>query len=134
MCSISLLKNFRLVSYQLKEDSVNEASATPPTIGTREETIGRVGFCGQYSKIESQTTSGTWISQQWYKKLMDYFPKAHMLVHKRLSLESTWLIKNRKNGTHWMSPCQELNLNYCTIFKFLYSYIIGFQELSRKEI
>lgn len=32
-------------SYQLKEASVNEAKATPPTIGTREETTQMEGLC-----------------------------------------------------------------------------------------
>lgn len=32
-------------SYQLKEASVKDARATPPTIGTREETTQRVGLC-----------------------------------------------------------------------------------------
>lgn len=33
------------VVYQLKEASVNDASATPPTIGKREETIQKLGIC-----------------------------------------------------------------------------------------
>lgn len=36
---------FNKDSYQLKETSVNEAKATPPTIGTREETTHREGLC-----------------------------------------------------------------------------------------
>lgn len=34
-----------MFSYQLKETSVKDANATPPIIGTREETTQRVGLC-----------------------------------------------------------------------------------------
>lgn len=34
-----------VISHQLKEASVKDANATPPTIGTREETTQRVGLC-----------------------------------------------------------------------------------------
>lgn len=34
-------------SYQLKEASVNDANATPPTIGAKEATTHREGFCVQ---------------------------------------------------------------------------------------
>ena len=33
------------VSYQLKDASLNDANATPPTTGMREETIQKVGHC-----------------------------------------------------------------------------------------
>ena len=36
---------FRNISYQLKEASVKDANATPPTIGIREETTHKDGIC-----------------------------------------------------------------------------------------
>lgn len=38
--------------HQLKEASVNDASATPPTIGTREETTQGVGVCMEYNGLK----------------------------------------------------------------------------------
>lgn len=38
-------KRLSLMNYQLKETSVIDANATPPTIGTREETTQKVGIC-----------------------------------------------------------------------------------------
>jgi len=34
-----------VITYQLKETSVIDANATPPTIGIREENTHRVGIC-----------------------------------------------------------------------------------------
>jgi hypothetical protein len=37
--------NFSLMNYQLKDTSVIDANATPPTIGKREESTHKVGIC-----------------------------------------------------------------------------------------
>ena len=57
-------KTGRKNNYQLKEASVADASATPPTIGTREATTHGVGICNKikqatnliYSKLNVQET------------------------------------------------------------------------------
>lgn len=41
-----------LTAYQLKEASVKDARATPPTMGTSEETTQKEGFCW---RIPTQT-------------------------------------------------------------------------------
>jgi len=38
------------MNYQLKETSVIDAKATPPTIGRREETTHKVGICSFWNK------------------------------------------------------------------------------------
>lgn len=48
--------SFSLINYQLKETSVIDANATPPTIGTIEETTQKVGLCTYKDQTEGKNT------------------------------------------------------------------------------
>lgn len=60
----------KIGSYQLNEASVNEAKATPATIGTKEETTQREGLClwritkksDDWKTYEAKKTIMSWIS------------------------------------------------------------------------